>query len=88
MLQFDVQLPPVKDTHQVPDVFATGIGGIEDVGGGCLRFTLYAQQGDEFVVVARLIVPADSVPMMMHLSGKSVGLTVVRAAKVLAPDIH
>jgi hypothetical protein len=38
--------------------------------------------------VARLIVPADSVPMMMHLSGKSVGLTVVRAAKVLTPDIH
>jgi hypothetical protein len=88
MLQFDVQMPPMKDPHQVSDIFASGIGEIEDVSAGCLRFTLYSQQHDDFVVVARIIVPTSAMPMILYLAAKSVGLSIVRAVKVLAPDIH
>jgi hypothetical protein len=62
-------LEQLTETTIVQDVFASGLARIEDVGGGCMRFTLYAWQKSmlytderrEKVVVARIIMPAHAV---------------------------
>ena len=55
----------LTETLAVPDIYATGLGRIEDVGGGVARFTLYTYQRSTFrkdrrrekVVVARICMP-------------------------------
>jgi hypothetical protein len=82
-VQFNLEMPPMTDPHAVADVFASGLGEIEDVGGGCYRFTLFAPQRiggrEQFVVVARVIVPTSALPGILFLAGRSIGLSVVRA---------
>ena len=84
-MQIDVHVPSLTDNHVVPDIFATGLGPIEEVGGDCHRYVLYAQQKiageDQFVVVARIIVPRQSVPAILYLAARNVGLSLVRAAR-------
>lgn len=84
MLQIDVPEPSLTDAHAVPDIFATGLGPIEEVGGDCHRYVLYAQQRiagqDQFVVVARIIVPRQSLPAILILAARSIGMSLVRAA--------
>lgn len=56
----------------VPDTFASGLGAVEDIGGGCWRFTFYAKQGaqgrEEHVVVAKLIMSIDALPAAIHMA--------------------
>lgn len=79
-MMIDVQMPALSDPHSVPDVFASGLGEIEDLD-GCLRFTLFAEQHGKPVVVARIVVPATSLPAILYLAGKAVGLSLVKAVK-------
>lgn len=59
----------------IADVFCSGLGAIENLGGGCLRLYVYVLQapieGDgpaERVIVGKVIVPIVSVPdMVMQL---------------------
>jgi hypothetical protein len=46
---------PLVEPVAVPDIFVSGLGKIEDIG-GCLRFTFYAyeQTGSEIVRVVKL----------------------------------
>lgn len=92
-MDIDIQQPlTLVDPHQVPDIFATGLGAIEDVGGGCDRYTLYARQmidGEEtFIIVARVVVPAASLPTILFLAARHIGLTLVRAAKFVSTTVH
>ena len=54
------------DPIAVQDIYVSGIGRVEDVGGGCIRITFYAAQKAildgtaERVVVARLVGPASA----------------------------
>lgn len=48
----------------VPDVYACGLGGVEDLGEGIFRFTFYSRQintydgvGTDNVIVARMVMP-------------------------------
>lgn len=78
-MQIDIQPVTLTDPHDVADIFATGLGEVQDAGGGCLRYTLYSQQGGLFVVVARIVVPAQAIPAILFIAGKSVGLSIVKA---------
>lgn len=51
----------------IQDIFISGLGAIERLEGGCLRFWLYVTQTSddgtpERVVTARIIAPVSSVP--------------------------
>lgn len=52
----------------IQDVFCSGLGAIERIGGDCLRFYLYVSQSSddggaqEKILVAKFILPASAVP--------------------------
>lgn len=60
---------PLAEPVVIPDIFASGLARIEDIGGGNLRFTFYTTQRStlfvderpEHVVVERLIMPLSAV---------------------------
>lgn len=77
----------------ITDVFASGLGKIEKIGGGCVRVYFYVMQapldGDgpqEKQVVAKIIVPASALPdailMLAHVAHDIDGV-----ATALAPDM-
>lgn len=79
---------PLVDTFGVKDIFISGLGEIEQVGGNCLRFVLYSQQHlgsrEERIVVARLIVPKEQVAVMMRATSKELGICICEAGKGVA----
>lgn len=56
----------LSEPHPIHDIVVQGIAGIEDMGSGWFRYTLYATQkslidgSEEHVVVARLIASAET----------------------------
>jgi hypothetical protein len=71
-----------------PEIFCSGLGEVEDIGGGCLRFYLYVMQTPvevegppQKVVVARIIAPASAVPeavsKMLQAVGRKAGAAVL-----------
>lgn len=76
------QKPQMLDAFGVSDIFISGLGEIEHLGGGCYRFTFYTKQhiGDreELVVTARLVVPMEAVPPAVQMTAKAVGFEVVK----------
>lgn len=79
-----------------PEIFCSGLGGVEDIGGGCLRFYLYVMQRPveavgppQRVIVAKVIAPASAVPdailKMLASIGRDIGgiaLSLLGAASV------
>ena len=65
-----IDQPELLELFGVPDTFVNGLGSVESVGGGCVRFTFYAVQDchgrREFVVAAKLIMPESAIPEAMH----------------------
>lgn len=61
----------------VPDTFVSGMGRVENLGGGCYRFTFFARQTiggkEELVVVAKLVTPLEAVPPALVMAAKAVG---------------
>jgi hypothetical protein len=47
----------VIETVAVSDTWISGCSRIENAGGDCLRFYLYAQQGDEKILVCKIVCP-------------------------------
>lgn len=80
------------ELHAVADIFASGLGEVEDVGGGCYRFTLYAKQrvgnGEELVIVAKIVMPLEAVPPALALAAKAVGCAMLRGAYVPEGNFH
>jgi len=70
----------MTDSNFVPDTFVSGLGGVEDVGGGCYRFTFYSMHhgddGDELTVVSKLVAPMEAVPPALLMAAKAIGLSI------------
>ena len=90
-MNIDLQPVTLIDPHHVPDVIASGLGDIEDLG-GCYRFTLYAKlegpDGPECIVAARVIVPRDALPAILFLAARHVGLSLVKAVTFISGTVH
>lgn len=76
-----------------PEIFCSGLGGIEDIGGGCLRFYLYVlQQPVEFpdcapqkVIVAKVIAPAAAVPDAVQQMVRAISAKAASVVLALVP---
>lgn len=72
----------------VPDIFVTGLGNIENIGGGCWRFTLVTGQEiggrHELVVVAKIIMPAEALADAMHMTGQITGTCACQNVRAIA----
>lgn len=66
----------------VPDIFATEMVSVEDLG-GVFRFTFAARQGAELVIVARICILASAVPEARRLTANAVALSVDPVLKAL-----
>lgn len=68
---------PMVDPTIVSDVFASGLGEVWDVGGGCYRFVFFANYPSrmEKIIVARLVMPIEAVPPALVLAAKAVGFS-------------
>jgi hypothetical protein len=78
-------VPQMLELRGVPDVFVSGLGSVEDLGGGNFRFTFFANQDvlgrRELVVAAKLIMSIEAVPAAMHLTGKKTHACVCENAR-------
>lgn len=71
-----------------PEIFCSGLGGVEDIGGGCLRFYLYVMQQPiedmqgppQRVIVAKIIAPASAVPEAIGKMLQAIGEKAVEKA--------
>lgn len=73
-----------------PEIFCSGLGEVEDIGGGCLRFYLYVMQRPveggvaERVIVAKVIAPSAAVPeavlQMLRAMGRDISGKVIEIA--------
>jgi hypothetical protein len=80
------------EPYQVPDVFASGLGEIEDMD-GCYRFTLFARRlqadgSEQCVVAAHVIVPHACLPAILLSAAGHVGMSLVRPAKFISGHLH
>ncbi len=53
--------PSIIEPAVVPDVYASGVHNIENLGGGLCRFILYVQQGPDRVVVGRVLMDSTAI---------------------------
>jgi hypothetical protein len=78
------------EPFSVLDVFVSGLGEIENVGGGCVRFTFYTIHHtdgvEERVVAAKIIMPIDAVPEAMLRTSKSVGIGLAMELRRVSPN--
>lgn len=67
----------IIDTLSVPDVFVSELAEIEDLGEGCFRFVFVTRRhignGEEYLVVAKLIVPRSAIAPAILMTAKAVG---------------
>jgi hypothetical protein len=65
----------LTEVFGVPDVFTSGLGSVEDIGGGNWRFVFYVNQevAGEIVnlVVAKLVMSIDALPAAIHMAAKT-----------------
>jgi hypothetical protein len=54
----------------IPDTFVTGLGSVEDIGGGCWRFTFFTAQGRDLIVAAKLVICGEALPDAIHMAAK------------------
>ena len=54
----------------IPDTFVSGLGSVEDIGGGCYRFTFFTAQGSDLVVAAKLVISSAALPAAIHMAAK------------------
>lgn len=63
------------ETLAVPDVFASGLAEVEDIGNGCYRLTFFALhrhgEHEERQVVARLIMAAEAIPKAIRMAARA-----------------
>lgn len=76
----------------VLDIFVSGLGEVEDLGGGCFRFTFYAKHhsevGEELVVVAKLVAPMEAIPPALFMAAKAIGLTLAVGGYLLRTGLN
>ena len=67
----------------IPDTFVTGLGSVEDVGGGCWRFTFFTAQGRDRIVAAKLVICGAALPDAIHMAATLTGNCACDNAKSL-----
>lgn len=76
---------PCRMIEPVPvhDIFVSGLGEVEDLGGGVFRFVFFSKHhgpnGEERVVVARLVGASEAVPPALIMAAKAVGYRLATA---------
>lgn len=64
------------DAFGVGDIFVSGLGEVEDIGSGNLRFVFFSKQkvgeAEELVVVCNLVMPMDAVPMVLKIAAEAI----------------
>lgn len=82
----------MTDPGIVLDTFVSGLGEIEDLGGGCFRFTFFAKHhgcdGDEMLVVAKLIAPMEAIPPALLMAAKAIGLSMALGGYFPRPGVN
>jgi hypothetical protein len=82
----------MTDLGTVQDTFVSGLAEVEDVGGGCFRFTFYTKHrdrdGEEMIVAAKLIAPMEAIPPAILMAAKAVGLAVALGGFLPRPGTH
>lgn len=74
---------PITEPMAVPDVFVSGIHSVEDIGGGCMRFTYYVNQtsvhdgSPERVICLRVVAPREAVEPTMLAVARAIGWQLV-----------
>ena len=68
----------------VPDVFVSGLGSVEDMGGGNYRFTFFTSQDHELVVAAKLIMSVVAVPAAMRMTAVETDICACEGVRKLA----
>lgn len=62
------------ELFSVPDVFVTGMGNVENIGGGNYRFTFFVSQdvggSHECVVAAKIVMSIEALPDAIHMAAK------------------
>lgn len=80
-----IDCEPHRMSEPVPvlDIFVSGLGEVEDLGGGVFRFTFFAKHhgpsGEEQIVVAKLVAPCEAVPPALIMAAKAVGYRLATA---------
>lgn len=65
-----VERREMLEAFGVPDTFVTGLGSVEDIGGGCWRFTFFSVQGHDLIVAAKLVISGAALPDAIHMAAK------------------
>ena len=82
----------LTDPLNITDTFASGMSEVEDLGGGCFRFTLfarhYAGNREERVIVARIVMPREAIPPALLMAAKAVGYSMAVGAYFPQQRLH
>lgn len=82
----------MSDPGIVLDTFVSGLGEVEDLGGGCFRFTFYAKHrdkdGEDMIVVAKLIAPMEAIPPALIMAAKAIGLSMALGGYFPRPGVN
>lgn len=82
----------LSDPGIVLDTFVSGLGEVEDLGGGCFRFTFYAkhrgEDGGDMIVVAKLVAPMEAVPPALLMAAKAIGLSMALGGYFPKPGVN
>lgn len=69
------EMPELLELFGVPDTFASGLGSVEDIGGGNWRFIMYVNQEVagtmHRIVVAKVVMSIDALPAAIHLAAST-----------------
>lgn len=77
----------------VLDTFTSGLGRVEVMKGGCVRFIVYVESTMEDgtvenIVVAKIVMPLDAVPDAIAMAGSATASTVLHSIRSLMPRSH
>jgi hypothetical protein len=76
------------ELRNVQDTFVTGLGAVENIGGGNFRFTFFTSQDvhgrSELVVAAKLIMSIEAVPDAIQMAAKLTNLCACENVRKLA----
>jgi hypothetical protein len=61
-----------------PEIFVSGLGEVEAIGGGCYRFTFVTKSHDGAEVAVKLIAHTDTVPTAALKAIKAVGYCIAK----------
>lgn len=77
----------LTEVFGVRDIFVSGLGSVENIGGGCFRFTMFSVQEmhgkQEMVVVAKIIMAAEAIPEAMHMAATATNTCACQNARVM-----